>query len=99
MPAKREWTADEIERLRELTARGESSNDAASVFGVSPGHLRKIRAAHGIEVTRTPAQRPFGPTIPDTREQNWWPLPAGHPVTWQAITRGTYLEGAPYQPW
>ena len=34
----------------------------------------------------------FGRPGPDNRV----PLPAGHPVTWRAITEGTVLEREPY---
>lgn len=105
MPAKREWTADEIERLRRLVGQRMRTVDLARHYHVSPQYMRKVVSGIGFHsVGRGEnahwADKAESPKVADhTREQNWWPLPAGHPVPWQAITRGTCLEGAPYQPW
>lgn len=109
MPRKREWTSDEIALLRAMTAEGRSTAECAVHFGVSRQYLRRVRHDLGITpppavtavhirvaMNRTPAPEPF--KIPASRMQNWWPLPAGSPESWGAITRGTCLEGAPYQP-
>lgn len=112
MPAKREWTEAEQELLRTMTAQGKSSFECALHFHVSHQYLRRVRAHLGIarplpvthvHLRKKMLQQPW-PSVPIpqpdwlSREQNWWPLPAGHEVTWSAITAGTCLEGAPYQP-
>lgn len=91
MAAKHEWSeADWSEFLAKRAAHGRTVNIARR-FGISPALVRKIGK-------RLDAEAP-PPVETRVLEQNWWPLPAGHPVTWSAITRNTSLEGAPYQLW
>lgn len=72
MNPKRIWTADEIALLH---IGGLSNREIARRLLVSEALIRKKL----IEL------RPPESSVTSEREQ-WWPLPAGHPVSWQAIS-------------
>lgn len=93
MNPKRIWTEHDIETLRRITLdEGVSSVDAAVRFGVSAQHIRIKRVEFGIvpkgwrggPIAEAQSVEESPPTL--CRKQNWWPLPAGSPVSWQAIS-------------
>jgi hypothetical protein len=73
MNAKRNWTADEIELLRSGLL---SNREVARRLRTSEALIRKKL----VEMRSPPAQQPIA-----EREQ-WWSMPAGHPVSWSAIS-------------
>lgn len=102
MPAKREWTADEIERLRELTIAGVGSPALAVRFGVSQQYIRVVRRKLGVDLPEVLARRrnahmPQRDDPVKRAPERIEPLRAGHSVSWGAITVGTVLEGEVYR--
>lgn len=110
MLRKREWTDAEHELLRELLKCHTRTTDIAARFGLSRQYLCKHINSLGLtpsgwksryrpnSVASVKEADAASPSIPESRTLNWWPLPAGHPESWGAITRGTCLEGEPYRP-
>lgn len=87
MPAKRIWTEQERATIAGLLLSRVTSDDLATRFGVSPGHMRKAISSMGLRYQAVPrASIPPRPSIPESRCQNWWPLPAGSDATWRAIS-------------
>ena len=103
MPAKKVWTEADDDEIRQKIAAGQSTTQIARQFGCSRqcvlGHAKAI----GVIRPRWGA-RPAAPTFNPRSEthavvaypRDIYPLPPGHDVTWQAITRGTCLEGQEY---
>ena len=90
MPPKRNWTLPADTRIRRLRAEGASWDTIATELGVS----RWAAIERGRQIgARAPARVRRPPPDP-TRDA----LPAGHPISWRCITRGTLLDGAVY-PW
>lgn len=89
MPKPIIWT-DETDAIIFMgRATRQSWDEIASRLGISRGaaiERGKAIKAHG---RMPPAPKPKA----DTRDEA---LPAGHPITWGAITDGTILDGAPY---
>ena len=97
MLRKREWTETEHELLRALLLCNTRTDEIAARFGVSRQYMCRYindigltpagwksryrpRSAASIEMAVT-AQ-----PIPESRVQNWWPLPAGSPESWSVIS-------------
>jgi hypothetical protein len=89
MPAKLHWTESRDIQLRRMRAEGSSWETIAAVLGVS-------RFAAIERGRRIGAPRPAPEARPTPEDPNREPLPAGHPRSWNALTAGTVLEGAPY---
>lgn len=90
MRAKLPWTAESDDTLCRLRAEGVSWERIAAAFGISRWSV--IR--RGQLVGAHAPLRPPPPPVDPTREA----LPAGHALSWGAITEGTLLEGVAY-PW
>jgi hypothetical protein len=89
MPLPLTWSDPADTILRRLRAEGATWEEIAAAFGVSTSAV--IGRGHRIGARPPPpAHRPAPPC--KSRE----PLPAGHPVTWTALTDGTLLAGAEY---
>jgi len=84
------WTEASDARLRRLRAEGEAGDAIAAALGVSRWTV--IERGRRSGARKPPPEH--RPTIDLAREA----LPAGHPVSWGALTEGTVLQGAPY-PW
>lgn len=97
MQRKREWTEAELDLLRKLLSCNTATVDIAERFGMSAQYMRKhinevglkppgwrsrYRPRSAASVEEAKAAQP----IPESRMQNWWPLPAGSPETWGAIS-------------
>lgn len=92
MPAPLIWTAPRDGLLRGLRAEGRSWDAIAGALGISRWAAIERGRAVG-------AQKPPAPPRPPPGMSLWRePLPAGHPVSWGAITAGTVLDGMDY-PW
>lgn len=89
MAAKHEWSEVDWSEFLAMRAAHDRTVNIARRFGISPALVRKIGKRLDAET----------PPLVETRalEQDWWPLPAGHPVSWGAITAGTVLEGEVYR--
>lgn len=95
MPRKRQWTDADQDLLRAMTAEGKSTDVCAAYFGVSKQYLRRVRREFGIVPPVPTRHIHIGEAVPPpqpkpSREQNWWPLRAGSPESWGAISN---------QPW
>lgn len=104
---KRLWTDAEHDLLRVWLDCNTPTQVMAERLGLSAQHLRKHLNEIGLkppgwksryQPPAEPVAVPPRPPLPEGRMQNWWPLEAGNAITWGAITTGTCLEGAPYQP-
>lgn len=89
MPAKHQWTAAEDAQLRRLRIEGIGWDAIAASL-----HLTRWTVIE--RGRRIGARRPPPDWQPPAEDPGRAPLPAGHPRSWQAITDGTVLEGAPY---
>ena len=89
MPAPLTWTELADDTLFSLRAQGRSWDAIAAVLGIS-------RWAASERGRRIGAQKPPAPPPAEAEEGAREPLPAGHPVSWGAITAGTVLDGLDY---
>ncbi len=89
MPKKLSWTDAQDTQLRRLRAEGVSWDGIAALFGLTRWAV--IERGRRIDARRPPAD--FAPPPEDPGRE---PLPAGHPSSWGAITRGTVLENLSY---
>jgi peptidoglycan/xylan/chitin deacetylase (PgdA/CDA1 family) len=90
MSTKLRWTEATDTRIRQLRAAGASWNAVAAAIGT--GRWSAIERGRRIGA-RAPIH--VAPPPPDPAREA---LPAGHPLTWGAITAGTLLEATAY-PW
>lgn len=91
MRAKIEWTEQRDDLLTALRAEGATWDGIAARMRVSRWAVLE-RGKH-LGIWR-PA--PAATVKPATRAMDSDPLPPGHPVSWGAITAGTWLSGQPY---
>ncbi len=89
MPAPLTWTGFADDTLFRLRAEGRSWDGIAAVLGIS--RWAAIERGRKLGASKPPAPH-AAPADAGLRE----PLPAGHPVSWGAITAGTTLHGAAY---
>lgn len=93
--AKRIWTAEEDAELQRLLIDRTPTSVLAVQFKCCQQSMRK----HIRDIGLTPAgwsnrrqpgraerAQAAASTIPLSRCQNWWPLPAGSPESWSAIS-------------
>lgn len=107
MLRKREWTDAEHELLAEWLSCNTPTVEMAKRFGISAPYLRKhlndiglkppgwksrYRPNSAVSVKEADAAPP---SIPESRCQNWWPLPAGHPESWGAISTERWPGATP----
>ncbi len=89
MPKKLDWTEAQDATIKRLRAEGATWDSIAAVLQFTRWTV--------IERGRRIGARPPPPGFtqpPD--DPNRDPLPAGHARSWDALVRGTSLEGAPY---
>ncbi|MGH7044663.1 MAG: AsnC family protein [Acetobacteraceae bacterium] len=89
MPKKRPWTDAQDAQLRRLRAEGANWDGIAAILGVT----RWTAIERG---RRIGARIPPADFVPPPEDPGREPLPPGHPRSWDAINRGTVLEGVPY---
>jgi hypothetical protein len=90
MPRKLLWTEGQDTQIRRLRTEGAEWDLIAQTLGLTRWAV--IERGRRLGVSRRPVNTP---TAPDEAERA--PLPAGHPDTWVAITKGTALEGVPFR--
>ena len=84
------WTKSRDNLLIELRAEGRSWDSIAAMLGLGRwAAIQRGRLVGACKPESPPAQRDTGPTGRDA-------LPAGHPITWGAITAGTLLADMAY---
>ncbi len=90
MPQKLIWSPPRDAELKRLRAEGETWDEIARLFGIS----RNAAIERGRRIGARLPVRPAPP--PAARDPERPPLPAGHPITWGAITAATLLAETPY---
>lgn len=92
MPVKMEWSAAQDAELRRLRAACVTWDEVAVRMGI--GRNTGIERARRIGIQKRGAVQPPPPVVVEAIDRR--PRPAGHPDSWDAITRGTVLEGEAY---
>lgn len=99
-----EWSEARDARLRRLRAEGCGWHAIGQDLGVSPDMARERarrigarRAARGLPDSQ-PDPQPDPWQHPDLHDPRRPPLPAGHPLAWALLTRGTLLGNDPWPP-
>ncbi len=89
------WTQQADQRLAKMREQGASLRCMARAFGLSRSVITARARTIGLEIPNRPMPAPKpAAELPENRD----PLPAGHPISWGLITKGTSLEGSPYTP-
>ena len=89
MPRKLVWTDAQDGTIKRLRAEGATWDTIAETL-----HLTRWTVIE--RGRRIGARPPPGDFIPPPDDPNRDALPAGHPRSWEALVRGTCLEGMPY---
>jgi hypothetical protein len=90
MPRKSVWTEGQDTQIRRLRTEGASWDLIALALGLARWTV--IERARVIGVERPPAN-----AVTAVDESDRSPLPPGHTQSWDAINRGTALEGVSFQ--
>jgi hypothetical protein len=90
VPRKTIWTEGQDTQIRRLRTEGASWDLIALALGLARWTV--IERARHLGVERPPAN-----AVPVLDESDRPPVPSGHTATWDAINRGTSLEGAPFR--
>jgi hypothetical protein len=89
MPRRNIWTEGQDSQIRRLRTEGANWETIALALGLNRWTVsERGRRLGAFKRPRLPI------SAPDERES----LPAGHPDSWGAITRGTCLDGVPFLP-
>ena len=90
MPTKARWTEAQDIQIKRMRAEGHLWDEIGAVLGMT----RWTVLERGRRIGARPPPADFvPPSIDLTRD----PLPAGDPLTWGAITKGTVMDGLPYR--
>jgi hypothetical protein len=95
MPIKLRWTAPADAQIRHLRHAGATWDAIAASLGVSRNAVRERGRHIGA---RLPPPPPRPDPECDPHDLGREALPPGHPLTWGAITQGTWQAGRAY-PW
>lgn len=90
MPKKITWTEAQDLQIKRLRAEGRTWDEVA--MAMNQTRWAVMDRGHRVGA-RAPSTDSGVPVTDPSREA----LPAGHPVTWSAITRDTVLAGLPYR--
>ncbi|MGC8474968.1 MAG: AsnC family protein [Acetobacteraceae bacterium] len=89
MPLKLTWTAEQDAQILRLRTEGVSWDGIAA-------SLARNRWAVLERGRRINAPRPQRGTPARLETTDREPLPAGHPISWNALIAGSVLDGTPY---
>lgn len=92
MPQKLIWSPPRDAELMRLRAEGETWDEIARLFGISRNAAIERGRRLGARLPARAAPADTGPR----RDPDRPPLPAGHPITWGAITAATVLAETAY---
>ena len=92
MPAPLVWTEQRDRILCALRAEGRSWDTIAAMLGIS--RWAAIQRGRLLGAFKPEPPPRHDDEVPDAAGRE--ALPAGHPVSWGAITAGTLLDGAAY---
>jgi len=102
MPAPRKWTEAEDNLLRSIAGKIPAERVAMKIGCSRDSVLCRERLLGVVRCVRRPKGHP---EVRRTRSKYYeatscvrdeFPLPPGHPETWNLINRGTVLEGTPW---
>ncbi len=94
MPAPLVWNRSRDSLLLRLRADGHSWDRIAAALGIS--RWAAIMCGRAVGARKPEPEPPSAPAATAWTDPDREPLPAGHPVSWGAITRGGLLHGQPY---
>ena len=91
MPSPIKWTEYRDDIIRDGRENGTTWDGIAAQLGFTRYAIIERAKAIGVweMVARATPQK--------AAERSYEPLPPGHPASWGAITRGTWLDGAEYR--
>ena len=92
------WTAHADARLKALHNEGVSLRALSRAFGLSRHTLAERASRLGLQLRPAAPRQPTSCSVADSLsvDDQRQPLPSGHPLTWDLITRGTCLHGLAY---
>lgn len=90
MPKKLLWTDAQDTTIRRLRAEGVTWDTIAEVLRVTRWTVIERGRCIG-------ARPPPADFVPPPDDPNREVLPAGHPTSWDALVRGTCMEGVSYR--
>jgi hypothetical protein len=90
MPKKLVWTDAQDTTIRRLRAEGATWDAIAALLRLT----RWTVIERGRQIGARPPPPDF---IPPPDDPNRDVMPAGHPISWDALVRGTSLEGLRYR--
>ena len=101
MALKKHWTLVEDANLRIWCSQGISWTDQGLRFGVHRDTVVFRARRLGVKLAKVAVAPVEEKMIPRTLSGTsggdaWDALPVGHPISWGALTRGTWLEGTRY---
>ncbi len=98
MPISHTWSPLADRHLLHMRAAGLPWRVIAAELQVGRNAAieRARRLGVRVQTRMMPAPRPTPEPAPAPARNDRAPLPAGHPITWCAITDGTPLDGSPY---
>ena len=102
MPVKKRWTPNEDASVRLWCSQGLTWTEQALRIGVHRDTVLARAHLIGVKLAALPVEEPpVEERLRRSLSQHsggdaWLPLPAGHPISWGALTRGTWLDGTRY---
>ena len=96
MPLKMQWSQLTDMQLHRLRNEGATWDAIAAALHLS----RSAVIEHGRRIGACRPRPQMAPVVPhEPLDPAREALPAGHPISWQAITAGTLLAGTRYPPY
>ena len=80
------WTPAADAKIRQMRGYGASVREIARHFGIARNEVTVRVRALGL-----PIKQHVKPASPSPKYDTREPLPAGHPISWDLVTRGTSM--------
>lgn len=96
MRKPRVWTAAEDEYIIQSVHAKVYYDKMAAHLGVCRNTVIERRKKLQVESRLLPSEPSVAPSRDAPQGAARWPLPPGDPISWGAITQGTWLQGVPY---
>ena len=88
------WTPAADAKIRQMRGDGATLAQIARHFGIANGTVAVRVRALGLPIIER-----VKPASPRPKCDTRAPLPAGHPISWDLVTRGTSMAGCRYPVW